>query len=231
METPYLVKSYHALIDSTTNTVLTISSNSAAINFLKECTSDTWWAKSVNFPNYTNPKSFLLAPFFLASVKPKNYSKWLWDEKKRLFLKTKRKSVDDNILSRSLLANSKKEAIQNIIVNINSAISNIRIGVDFQETVYLAKKNQAKAFRESGYDDNLIMDIPYVAHYADYASITLRQATDDILFKAKLDDDILAKTELLRLKYFNRVKKAATPEELSEILEEFMRDCYVNASV
>ncbi len=231
METPYLLKHYDALIDSTTNAVLTLGANPAVMNFLKECTPDTWRARSVNYPNYTDPKSFLLAPFFLASVKPNNYPKWIWDYKRRIFFKTKTKSLDGDILTRSRLADSKKEAIHKIIMNINSARSEIETGAYFQETVYRSKKTQAKTFRESAYDDNLIMEFPYVAQYADYAGISLRQAADDILFKSKLDDDFLAKTELLRLKYFNKVKKVATPEEMAPILEEFTRDCYVNAQV
>lgn len=231
METPYLLKYYDALLDSTTNAVLTISSNPAVIVFLKECMTDTLHAQSVNYPNYTNPKSFFLTPFFLASVKPKNYSKWTWDLKNRLFSKTKTELVDNNLLTRSRLAENKKQVIDKIITNISLVRSNARANINFQEMIYFTKKAQAKAFKDSGYDESSIIEYPYVIQHADYAGITARQAADDILFKAKLGDEFLAKTELLRLRYFNKVKKAISSEELTAIYEEFIRDCYVNAQV
>lgn len=231
METPYLIKYYHVLLDYNTKAVLTISSNPAVIAFLKECMADTLHAQSVNYPNYTNPKSFFLTPFFLASVKPKNYPKWTWDFKSRLFSKTRTELVDDHLLAHSRLAENKNQVIGKIIVSIYLARSDARTGINLQETIYFAKKEQAKTFKDSGYDESLIMEYPYVLQYADYAGITVRQAADDILFKAKLGDESLAKTELLRLKYFNKVKKAAACEELNAIYEEFIEDCYINARV
>lgn len=231
METPHQVKYYDALLDYTTWSVMTISTNPAVILFLKECTDETRHIRAVNYPNYTNTKSLFLAPFFLASTNPENYPKWAWDAPKRLFSKTRTKLINEKLLARSRFADHKKEAIEKIIIVINQARLSSRINTVSQEIIYFTKKTQAKAFKDSGYDDALIAQCPYILQYADYAGISLQQATDDILFKAKLDGDNLEKTELLRMKYFNKVRKATTSEELTAISSEFNLEARVNAQV
>lgn len=231
METPYQVKYYDALLDYTTWSVMTISTNPAVILFLNECTDETRHIRAVNHPNYTNTKSLFLAPFFLTSAKPENYPKWTWDATTRLFSKTNTKLMNKNLLERSRFADHKKFVIEKIIININKSRLSSRIIISSQEIVYWAKKTQAKAFKNSDYDDALIGQCPYILQYADYAGISLQEAADDILFKAKLDDDKLEKTELLRIKYFNKVRKATSSEELTAIWEEFKLECRVNAQV
>jgi hypothetical protein len=54
----------------------------------------------------------------------------------------------------------------------------------------------------------------------------LEQAVEDILLKAKIDEQHLARSELLRLVYFNRLKSATSPEQVNGICDEFMRECY-----
>ena len=107
----------------------------------------------------------------------------------------------------------------------------VSTGVLFQETVYLTKKAQASAFKEAGYPEDDILEYPYIIQYADFANIPLKQAADDILFKARLDDELLAKTELIRLKYFNAIRSARTVEEVAPIYEAFTRESYRNALV
>lgn len=221
---------YSALLDSNTQIVLALSDNISAIVFLNECMSDTSHAVSVNYPNYTK-SLFHEKPFFLAREKPEHYPRWTWKEKTRTFVKTRPDVLTDGLIARSRLAVSKHGAISRIIVNLNQACYKVRTGFEFQETVYLTKKLQAQKFKDSGYDENVIMEYPYVLHYADYAGIPLKEAADDILFQAKLDDQHLANTELLRLRYFNKVRDATKPEQLPAIFEEFLRDCYINVKI
>lgn len=107
----------------------------------------------------------------------------------------------------------------------------VMTGIWQQETVYINKRLQAIAFRDAGYPEDVAPNYPYVLQYADLTGSTLRQAADDIIFKAKLDEDFLAKTELLRLKYFRLVREAEKPEEVAEAYKAFVRESYKNALV
>ncbi|MEX2013348.1 MAG: hypothetical protein WD897_00320 [Parcubacteria group bacterium] len=222
MKTSYVVQNYNVLLD-TTNVVLTVGTDVSAMVFLVECTPDTHYALSVNKPNYVD--SFLWL-FFFESVKPEDYPKWTWDNLTRKFVKTKAGVLNDELRAKSRLAEHKRAVIERIMTNLSITRFRSRTGVYGQEWVYADKKAEAQAFRASGYDENILVECPYVAQYADYAKISLRQAADDILFNVKLDKHNIANTELLRLRYFNLVKKATSSEELNTIVDGFMSDCY-----
>jgi len=224
----YAAKRYSILVDYETNAVLTVGVSTSALVFLKECMPDTYYSASVNLPNY---KGLFFGGFFLASVAPAEYPKWTWDRKKRVFRKTNPEVLTEALMARSRLASAKHKVISSIMNNISFARYPVATGIAFQETVYLEKKMQARAFRNSGYNEDMIMEYPYVVQYADFAGLSLRQAADDILLKAKFDDEILAKTELLRLKYFDKVRRAESVEELRKVAKDFIRVCYVNAKV
>lgn len=215
---------YSALLDWSTNAVLTLSSRPAAIGFLQECTVDARQVAAVNVPNYNDS-------FFLKSVDAESYPNWTWDTKSRIFNKTRPDVVTDSLKARSQLANAKLAVIIIIINNINRARMKVRTGIDFQEAVYFEKVRQAEKVRDSGYSEEILLQCPYVLQYADYADISTQQAVEDILLKAKFDVEILAKTELLRLRYFNKVKKAMSLPQLSTIQDEFLRECNINAMV
>lgn len=228
MERPYSIIYYHALVDYPSNAILTMSTHLASIVFLSKCTPNAYYVAYVNSPNYT--ESFL-SLFFLSSINPEDLPKWTWDSKNRKFIKTKAHTLSDQFLAKSRLTESKRVEIEKIINILNNARSAVATGVLFQEQIYLTKKMQAEEFRDSGYDESFVMKYPYVMQYADYANISLRQAADDILLKAKFDDALLAKTELLRLKYFSTIKNATEADQLPDIFEEFMRNYHLNAKV
>lgn len=211
-------ETYSALVDAN-NTLLALSPHFSAIQFLQEATPNAVHVPGANFPHYT-------ASFPLATARPETYPEWTWGWKTRLFSETKLELVTPEVRSRSRLTMAKLPLIRKMLFNINAIRHPVRTGVDFQETVYLVKRMQAQAFRDAGYPEDIFIDYPYVLQYADYAHISMKQAADDILFKAKLDDEILAQSELLRLKYFHKLKSASTLEELPLILSEFMKDCY-----
>lgn len=223
MKKPYLLRTYYALLDSPTRILLTISSAPSPIAFLNECIPDTISRSAVEYPNYMG----LFSRFYLASIWSKDYPKWTWDTKSRKFIKTNKSLISRSILEKSRLAESKRNIISKIMNSLTNVRNKVGTGVAFQEAVYLTKRMQAHGFKESGYAEELIMKYPYVLQYADYAKLSLKQAADDILFKAKLDDGLLAKTELMRLTYFNKVRKATDPNQLPAIYEKFIRDCYV----
>jgi hypothetical protein len=210
---------YSALLDYATDAVLAISPHVAAIVFLNECMLDTRHAAAVHHPNY-------MQSFFLASLDPEAYPKWRWNRQSRKFVETQPDVVTEDLIARSRLAVTKVRVISQIIFHINAARHDVRTGIDFQETVYLTKAIQARRLKAADYSEELIMECPYVVQYADFADISLEQAVEDILLKAKIDDQLLARSELLRLVYFNKVKSATALHQMNGIFDEFMRECY-----
>jgi hypothetical protein len=215
---------HSALLDFNTNVVLAISPRVFAIEFLSECMPDTLHAAFVHYPNYVHSA-------FFASLEPEDWPRLTWNMRERKFVDTEASLVTDQIRCRARLAAGKLDVIEGITDSLNIARYKLRTGVDLQDRVYLSKRSEAKKLRDSQYDEELIGDCPFVTQYADYADVSLKQAADDILLKAKFDEEMLVKTEMLRLRYFNLVRQANSPEQLSPIYTEFMRDCYVNARV
>jgi hypothetical protein len=215
---------YSALINSSNRILLALSTNVAVIVFLNEATMDTTHVPGVN---YYRPED----PFRLAREPTRTYPEWTWSVGERRFVRTRAELLTKEVRDRSRLAVEKGRTTENIMRGISIARYPFSTGVLFQESVYVTKKAQAEECKRSGYPEDEIMQYPYVLQYADFAGLTLRQAADDILFKAKLDDELLAKTELLRLKYFNAVKRADRVEELEELYEAFMRESFKNALV
>ena len=222
-----MMLAYNALLDSNTQAVLALSTGISGIVFMAECMNDTSLASAVNYPNYTKARLFRKEPFFLLSLSLDKYPEWTWKWTERKFVRTLPNALTEDLRAKSRLAIAKLEAITRITHNINVARYKVRMGLGLQETVYLTKKIQAQRFKDSGYDEGTIMEYSYVLQYADYAGISLKEAADDILFKARLDDQFLANTELLRLRYFNKIRNAANSGQLPGVMEEFMRDCYM----
>jgi hypothetical protein len=219
---------YGVLLDSQTNRVLAVGTNYSALTFVKNCMPDTHCRLFIDGSKY---KKFFSSDFFLVLEKPESYPIWIWDTKKQTFKKTASDSVDELLRNNAILASRKLSVIGRIMGILSSVRYEVSTGVMLQESVYLSKRIQAKEFKDAGYDEKLIVNYPYVFQYADFLGTTFKQAADEILLKAKFDDDLLAKTELLRLTYFEKVKKADTAEQLNVILRDFIRVCFVNAQV
>lgn len=215
---------HSALVDSSTFAVLAVSSHVSAIVFVNECMQDTVHIPYAQFPNYRESLP-------IAACAAEEFPEWTWEAKTRTFIPTRPSVVTDALRARARLAGAKLGTISIIINELSIARYKVRTGVDFQETTYLTKKLEAQRFKDSGYDENRAIEFPYVLQYADFAGLSLKDAADKILLAAKFDDQLLAKTELLRLRYFNKVKEESDPERFAGIREEFLRDCYVNARV
>lgn len=216
----YLI--YSALV-APTNVLLALSSHPSAVVVIAETMPEAQHQRDVAHPSYPEP-------FSLASIDASEFPRWSWT-RDRTFIETPPQLLTNEVRAQSRLAVAKIDAISRIIYRLNFTRYPVRTGVEFQETVYLSKRTEAERFKAAGYDESSMFEFPYVLQYADFAGISLRQAADDILFKAKLDDDVLAKTELLRLKYFHAVKTALTPEDLPHITESFVREFYLNSLV
>jgi len=224
MSRPHLMQNYIALLDDSTKAVLVIGNTLTGLAFLQECTPNTSYIPFVNDPHYT--KTFL-GSSFLSSMKPEDFPKWTWNKDRRVFVKTAKNILTNELKGRSSLAYQKYLAINVVITNLNVARNEIMTGVRFQEeVVYPQKKFQAERFQKTGYDANRIADFPYISQYADFENISYKQAADDIIFKAKLDDQNMINTELLRLVYFQKIREANSPKQLSSVLDTFRSDIY-----
>ena len=210
---------YSALIDANSHALLCLSSQVAIIVLLKEATQNTRQVMRVNFPNY-------LESFPLKDVNSDAYPNWSWDLQSRLFTATKKELLTQELYSRSDLAVQKRNLLNQMLMHLNVIRCSLERGVIFQESVYLTKKFEAQRFRDSGYSEEHLADYPFLVSYADFADLPLKTAADEIIFKAKLGDDMLAKAELIRLKYFKRVKEATDTAQLPEILNDLVKECY-----
>ena len=205
-----------AVVDQPSGVLLAAGVSPAASEFVCKCTSDTLCAHYVQIPS----------PGWFDSGSSDRYIRWTWHYKRRTFSPTPPDRMTDSLRSRSNLAQAKVDAMTSIISNLGQIRHKVGTGVLLQETVYAVKRAQAREFRDSGYDETRIGEFPYVVQYADFANIGMRQAADDILLKAKMGDDSLLKTELLRLRYFNKMRDVQNAEEVAGILKKFYTDCY-----
>lgn len=214
---------YSALVDANTRVVLAVSDNIPAISFLNELYMDTFHMTNIVWPNYQNGLPF--------ELQLPSYVHYTWNFPARRFEPTRPDVITPELLAQSHMGMKKLRAVIHIMHVISIARSRIESGIVLQETVYITKKLQAQAFRAGGYDERSIFQYPYVMQYADFADIPYRDAADDIILKAKLDDDLLSKTETLRLTYFDRLKKITDAKDITPLLESFAREAFTNSYV
>lgn len=211
--------SYSILIDANTLILYAVHASLAAIVSTSESIPDTTFQVT-----HSNAGT----PFSLAAIRPTEYPRWTWEYRTRNFTKTPEHALIDEVRAKSRLAVARVNAFNEIMKGINYTRYQFRRGVEFQESVYLAKRLEAKDFMERESGENVAHEYPYLMQYADFADIPLRQAAEDILFKARLEDTYLVKTEYLRIKYFNATKNETDPAKIPAIIKEFNRECYTS---
>jgi hypothetical protein len=210
---------YSALIDAGTNALLDLRQNAPAVNFLAKCFPDTFYYGNVNYPNYKKS-------FFLLDIPAEQFSEWAFNNKSRTFHKRGPDAKNDSLRNLSRLAVARGNVATHIINNISHSRFRKGTGIAQQEYVYILKRIEAEKFRDSNYDEEKLLEYPLVLQYAEFADITPRVAADEILFKARLHDEDLVKTELMRMKYFKLIKEIKTPEEAPLVQKEFMKEFY-----
>ena len=213
-----------ALVDSASKALLAASDQVAIISFLNDCTLDTYHVPHVDRPNYEGA-------CFTSTLTPEDFPRWSWGRGERRFRDTTPDGLTDELYARAALAQAKGRAIGQIIRFLNIARNRLVTGLNFQDTIYRVKAHEAERFRDSGYDEERILEFPFVLQYAEYAGISLRQAADDIHLKGRFHAHYLLNTEGLRLKFFNRVRQATDPATLPGIADEFYNECFKNVMV
>jgi len=65
---------------------------------------------------------------------------------------------------------------------------------------------------------------PYLVQYAETIGISIDMAANDLILECSLKDALLIKTEVIRVKYLEKVKIASKKEEFTQILHDFRLD-------
>ncbi len=206
---------FSALIDASTSVLLTLSLRIPIIAFLAKTMTEVERIDNVNYPNY-------LTKFPLEHADPYTYPEWTWNPKLRQFVPTPKGVLTDRLHWYSALAIKKSHALFEIIHSITTARSAVWSGLIMQENIYMAKRIQAQRYKDKKYPKDEL-SYPYVLQYAELSGLTMRDAADEILFKAKLDDNVLSHTEYMRMKYFNMVKDAQDMDEVEVLIHDFRR--------
>ncbi len=207
------MRSYCAVLDIETKAVIALGTNPGVMVQVQESTPEAILYVRVESPNY-------LEDFPLARLERGQYPEWVWSRKHRTFTHNDTPPTPE-VRARSVLAMFKVDALSRIARKISRARSKLRAGVDFEESVAILKRTEVQRFKDIGYDETRIFEFPFLMEYAEYAGVSHTQAANDIALASRMEEEILAKTEIVRLKYVNLVKKAGTKDEIDKILIEF----------
>ena len=147
----------------------------------------------------------------------------MWEPSSRMFVPMHPHVITEDLFVKAALTRAKLDALNKMTLAINMERGKLATPVTYGQFVYRAKQEQAKAFRERNYDAARLQEYTYVAQYASFANISPRQAADDILFKAQLDDEVLLRTELTRLTFFDRLRRANDLQAVGVVMKDFAR--------
>src|SRR4249919_1295319 len=190
---------FAALLDETSGALLTLSLERPIIAWLTTNMADCWPSWGVNYPNYVNG-------FPLGDADPLTFPQWTWIAHARKFELTPEALLTDRVRHASALAVRKSYALYELTNAISTARNLLWTGVLMQETVHLTKKAQALAYQADGFPEEDRLRYPYVLQYAAAIGVPMKEAALEIIFRAQLDDEVLARTEAIRMKYFGRLK-------------------------
>jgi len=209
---------YHnILIEMSSSVVLTTSLHGEAIARLAEMIPDSKAQYDVGHPNHMDT-------FPLEGLAADEYPKWSWDYRTRLLSPTSEHIVTKEVKELAVLASAKRDILVGVMLDLTRRRISATTGVCLQELVYTEKRKQARDFKQAGSDPDSGNSYPYVAQYADIAGTSLEQAADDILFAASLSDEILVRTEGIRIKYFNKIKFTNDPDRVRAIWKEYYEE-------
>ena len=205
---------YAALIDTPTGALLMLSADRPVIAFLVKNIPDTYASWGVNYPHYLNEA------FPPSGMGPETYPQFTWAPRRRRFEPTAPEVLTDRVLHTAALATKKAYAVYEINLSLSNARNLVWCGVLMQETVNLTKRAQAERYKADGYPDSDLLRYPYVLQYAGAIGVPMKDAALEIIFQAQLDDEVLARSEALRLKYMAKLKLARL-DNLDALITEF----------
>ena len=148
---------------------------------------------------------------------------WNWSYKPSLIQHNLVKADNIAVKDRSTLLQNKLWAYYEVLNIINYARVRISPVVNQQDLVYLEKERQARLVK-----NGITEDCQMVRDFADFASCTLNQAAEQILFKAELARDAYSNTERLRMHYLRDLRNCKTLDEIKQLKDRMFRESWLN---
>jgi hypothetical protein len=216
------VRPLHVLLDYDTKAVLTASAHASVIIELRKFVSNCIWVADIQRPNYLN------GTYPFSVDQSRSFEMWSWDGKTRSITKTDPARIDAVLSERSALITAQRNAFVGMMHALSLVSARAGTGIDHQDAIYAQKLAEAHAVK-SGSDKDALRWYPYVVQHAEYASLTLEQAADDIIFASKLAHDILIRVEGMRLKYYKLIREARSIEDVANALSRFGEEMHHNA--
>jgi|GEM_PF-1188952 len=201
-----------ALLDAGTSTLLTVTSRPSVLLALNELVPGSVYLRTVRYGRNRETRALLRR-------NASEYPEWRWSQEKALFLPS-HVPPSEELRGRAALATAKRDALYLLIERVNGLRLRPEIALQGQTLVYLEKRDQALEFKKRGYDEAVIGEYPYVEQYATIAKRSPRQATDEILFQARLFDDVVTRSEAVRLRFLGMIRDARAADDLAHFEEE-----------
>lgn len=204
----------YALIDTADDTLIALSTYSPALRFLNEVLLDTAVVQGV--PMRTAGR--------IVHAGVRTYPEWSLDAVTRTFRRTRPGIVTEEKRQRAIFAEQKAAAAREAILIVNSQRNKLVSDLYFQDAIYAEKEREALEFKASGFDERVVPHaMPFLAQYAQSSNIPLKQAAEEILLRAQLDRDHLARTEQVRLALFAKIRSAASAAEMRNVLDTYRK--------
>ena len=205
---------HNILVDTGEQIILATHPHLPAIVFVSEWTLDTTFVPAADDPHHIGTFPLIQAP-------PAEVPQWSWNPKSRTVVPTNATLITPTIRSRAELAFQKISTVSFMIHRINYLRSKVNTGFLAQEAIYLKKYLEAQRLVDHTFSEEAVAQSPYTVSYADLCGISVEKAAEEILLQTKLDHEFLAKTELLRLRFFSRLRRATSHTEIKDILAAF----------
>ncbi len=168
----------------------------------------------------------------LLTLPPEELLSFLYHRQSGAVVKiTKSRPPTEQQLKNSLLLTARVKNLQRVSRVITQSRMRVAHSEKYGELVDYMRREQALAFRKSGYNEEQVKDYLFVFQYAQVKKISSREAADEIIFHFGLFEAALWQTEEIKLKYFDLISNAATIEENNKIFQDFIREYYLNSHV
>jgi len=216
------------LIEVGSNILLVVHRDISAIYALEAHTPDTIAIPQMTTPRRNRGILGLFGGRQTLNLLPREYPQWSLNLKTRTFNPTSRDLWTEERAQRAELLSARADAYATLMTNIGYARMKFAYDGVLQSFTYSEKEREARECREQKYDELRITEWPYVFQYAKFADISIQAATDEILFKAELRHEALARIETIRLQYMKKIWSLEQIPEIQRIPTDATRELFGN---
>lgn len=205
---------YHTLNESDTNRVLVASRSAETINTISELHHNSYTRYDTNIFEAKMPKEFDGRTPFYTKLRRKG----------GVYFYEKDDLTFDELYNYCLIV--EKSALLDLInFRTNFHRRNLFSELYMQDSIYNYKTQEAKEIIESKtLDDDADIKWPFVRDYANLYDLDLRSAAKNILLQSKFYKTFLSKSETLRLRTNDLVKKCDDIKKIKSIYVKFLNE-------